>query len=66
MWNPDGCMLTSQCIMYEGNNELKLQVYAKEAVENLNVQVYWDDIEIRDINELVKVGERVRMKRYGR
>jgi hypothetical protein len=41
------------------------QVYAKESEENLNVKVCWDDIEIRPINELVKVDERVRMKRYG-
>jgi uncharacterized membrane protein len=47
-----------------GNNELRLRVYAKEAAENLNVKIYWDDVEIRPINELVKVDERVRMKRY--
>jgi hypothetical protein len=49
----------------EGNNELRLQVDAKEFVKNLDVNVYWDDVEIRPINELVKVGERVRMKRRG-
>jgi len=41
-----------------------LQVYAKESAEDLNVKVYWDDVEIKRINELVKVDERVRMKRY--
>jgi hypothetical protein len=51
--------------LWEGNNELKLRVYAKESVENLNVKVCWDDIEIRPLNELVKVDERVRMRRYG-
>ena len=50
--------------LWEGNNELKLQVYAKESAEDLNVKVYWDDVEIKRINELVKVDERVRMKRY--
>ena len=50
--------------LWEGNNKLRLQVYAKEPAENLNLRVYWDDVEIRPINELVKVDERVRMKRY--
>jgi uncharacterized membrane protein len=50
----------------EGNNELKLQVYAKDSAEYLDVEVYWDDVEIRPITELVKVDERVRMRRYGR
>jgi hypothetical protein len=49
----------------EGNNELRLQVYAKESAKNRDVNVYWDNVEIRPINELVKVEERVRMKRYG-
>jgi uncharacterized membrane protein len=49
----------------EGTNELKLQVYAKEAAKNIDVEVYWDDIVIRAITELVKVDERVRMRRYG-
>jgi len=49
----------------EGNNELRLQVYAKESAKNLDLRVYWDDVEIKPINELVKVEERVRMKRYG-
>jgi len=49
----------------EGDNKLRLKVYAKEAVENLYVNVYWDDVEIRPINELVKVGDGVRMRRYG-
>ena len=49
----------------EGNNKLRLQVYAKEAAENLYVKVYWDDVEIKRINELVKVDERVRVRRYG-
>jgi hypothetical protein len=51
--------------LWEGNNKLKLQVYAKEFVKNLDVNVCWDDVEIRPINELVNVDERVRMKRYG-
>ena len=51
--------------LWEGNNKLRLQVYAKESVENLNLRVYWDNVEIRPINELVKVDERVRMKRRG-
>ena len=49
----------------EGNNELRVQVYAKESAKNLDVNVYWDDVEIRPITELVKVDERVRMKRRG-
>ena len=48
-----------------GDNKLRLQVYAEEAVENLYVNVYWDDVEIKRITELVKVDERVRVRRYG-
>ena len=51
--------------LFKGNNKLSLDVYAEEATENLPVKVYWDDIEIRRINELVKVDEGLRMKRYG-
>ncbi len=51
--------------LWERNNKLRLKVYAKEAAEDLNVKVYWDDVEIRPINELVKVGRDVRMRRYG-
>ena len=51
--------------LVSGNNKLRLQVYAEEATENLHVKVYWDDVELNAINELVKTGERVRMKRYG-
>ena len=49
----------------EGNNKLRLQVYAKEAVKELSVRVYFDDVEIRPIYDLVKVDERVRVRRYG-
>jgi uncharacterized membrane protein len=49
----------------EGNNKLRLKVYAKEDAKNIDVVVYWDDVEIRDIYKLVKVDERVRMKRRG-
>jgi uncharacterized membrane protein len=51
--------------LYGGNNKLRLQVSAEEATENLRVKVYWDDVELKAINELVKADERVRMKRYG-
>ena len=49
----------------KGDKKLRLRVYAKEAVEELHVRVYWDDVEIKRINELVKVDERVRVRRYG-
>jgi len=51
--------------LWERNNKLRLKVYAKEAAEDLNVKVYWDDVEIRPINELVRVDRDVRMRRYG-
>ena len=51
--------------LYAGDNKLRLQVYAKEAAKNIDVKVYWDDVEIEPINELVKIDERVRMKRRG-
>ena len=49
--------------LHRGNNKLRLRVYAKEEVENLYVNVYWDDVEIKRIKDLVKVGREVRMKR---
>ncbi len=51
----------------EGNNKLKLRVYAKGDVKTLpkTVDVYWDDVEIRSLFELVKAtGDTERMKRY--
>jgi len=55
----------SPVYLREGTNELKLQVYAKDSAKYLDVEVYWDDIEIRPITELVKIDERVRMRQYG-
>jgi len=49
----------------KGDNKLRLRVYAKEAVKELSVRVYFDDVEIRPIYDLVKVDERVRVRRYG-
>jgi hypothetical protein len=49
----------------KGDNKLRLRVYAKEAVKELFVRVYFDDVEIRPIYDLVKVDERVRVRRYG-
>ncbi|MBK5191239.1 MAG: DUF1616 domain-containing protein, partial [Methanosarcinales archaeon] len=46
-------------------NTLRLKVVADEATEDINVKVYWDDVELKRINELVKVEDGVRMKRYG-
>ncbi len=51
--------------LHRGSNKLRLRVYTKEAVENLYVKVYWDDVAIKRINELVKADEKVRMRRYG-
>jgi uncharacterized membrane protein len=51
--------------LFKGDNKLRLRVYAEEATEKLPVEVYWDDVEIKRINELVKVGDGVRMRRYG-
>jgi len=48
--------------LFKGDNKLRLRVYAEEDIEYLNVDVYWDDVELKRINELVK-GER--MRRYG-
>jgi uncharacterized membrane protein len=48
----------------KGNNKLSLIVNAKEATDELPVEVYWDDVELRYISDLVKIGDGVRMKRY--
>lgn len=48
-----------------GDNKLRLRVYAKEAVKEFSVRVYFDDVEIRHIYELVKADESVRVRRYG-
>ncbi|MFZ2070827.1 MAG: VanZ family protein [Halobacteriota archaeon] len=50
----------------EGNSELTLRVCANGAAKELPVKVYWDDVKIKPLHELVKAGENVRMKRYGR
>ncbi len=51
----------------EGTNDLKLRVYAKEGMKKLpeTLNVYWDDVQIKPLYELVKTGDTVRMKRYG-
>ena len=51
--------------LYEGDNTLRLGVYAEEDTEELPVSVYWDDVEISAINRLVKTGADVQMRRYG-
>jgi len=51
--------------LVKGNNKLSLRVIAEEPTEALPVNVYWDDVELKRINELVKVEDGVRMKRYG-
>jgi hypothetical protein len=51
--------------LFKGNTKLRLRVYAEEAAEDFRVMVYWDDVKIKGIHELVKTDERVRMKRYG-
>ena len=49
----------------EGNNELKLRVYAEGTAEKLPVKVYWDEVEIKALHKLVKTDDAIRMKRYG-
>ena len=51
--------------LYEGDNTLILGVYAEEDTEELPVNVYWDDVEIKAIERLVNTGDDVRMRRYG-
>ena len=51
--------------LHRGTNTLRLQVTATERVEDLTAMVYWDDVELKPIHELVKVDEYVRMRRYG-
>jgi uncharacterized membrane protein/VanZ family protein len=51
--------------LYQGTNTLSLQVTATERVGDLTVMVYWDDVKLKPINELVKIDERSRMRRYG-
>jgi hypothetical protein len=51
--------------LHAGNNKLGLRVFAEDAAEDHHAKVYWDDVELKGIHELVKVDERVRMKRYG-
>ncbi len=50
----------------EGNNELKLRVYANEDVKKLpkTVTVYLDDVAIKSLSQLVETGDTVRMKWY--
>ena len=50
----------------EGNNELKLRVYANEDVKKLpkTVTVYWDNVAIKSLSQLVETGDTVRMKWY--
>ena len=52
--------------LVEGNNELKLRVYANEDVNKLpkTVNVYWDDVAIKSLSQLVETGDTVRMKWY--
>ncbi|RZN43516.1 MAG: DUF1616 domain-containing protein [Methanophagales archaeon ANME-1-THS] len=51
--------------LHEGNTKLSFRVSADGAADVLPVTVYWDDVELKKIHELVKTDERVRMKRYG-
>ena len=46
-------------------NTLRLKVVADEATDDINVKVYWDDIELKPINDLARVEEGERMRRYG-
>jgi len=52
--------------LVEGNNELMLRVYANEDVNKLpkTVNVYWDDVAIKSLSQLVETGDTVRMKWY--
>lgn len=48
-----------------GENNLRLGVYARDPADGLAVRTYWDDVEIKQISDLVKTGDNIRMKRYG-
>ena len=50
--------------LHEGENDLILRVIAEEDVPSINAKVYWDDVCIKSINELVKKGENMRMRKY--
>ncbi len=41
-----------------GTNRVMLRVYAKDDSSGLPLSVWWDDVEIEDVNELLKAGER--------
>ncbi len=51
--------------MNEGNTRLGLRVYARGDAKELPVKVYWDDVKIRALSEMVKTGEGIRMVRVG-
>jgi len=44
--------------MNKGNNRLRLRVYARGDAKELPVKVYWDDVKLKALSELVKSEER--------
>ena len=51
--------------MNKGNNRLRLRVYARGDAKELPVKVYWDDVKLKALSELVKRGEDMRMVKVG-
>lgn len=51
--------------LHRGDTTVTLRVLAADPVKDLGVTVYWDDVELKPISELVKTDERTRMRRYG-